>query len=341
MSHINTISEFLLQAGTDYRVFDMARGIRSLESQLFLEIENATRPAPCPRQQHAWFGILFFNKQMSNERYIWFVKLPLDEQGLVIGAARQQFLQIVVDALGQSLEKPNNTNNQLPDNPFTFIPNQQQLADFNSIARVALNIPLSHHVNLAEQYITTPEQHDWRAVSLQGIADFTASLQQSARKNLLLNRFLTLAPEMQYALCASLENHSIGEDISTLLVTWYQQDIEDEKRLHSVLRGLCQSQAKAAVHTLLTLILNSEKGLSRSTLMLIAARHWQYMTEPAILTLYVELLAICEDDTFIGLFSDLVQIPEIRESMLSILRWPEKSPQLTQAVGQLFGQNTP
>ena len=36
MSQINTISEFLLQAGTDYRVFDMARGIRQLESQLFL-----------------------------------------------------------------------------------------------------------------------------------------------------------------------------------------------------------------------------------------------------------------------------------------------------------------
>ena len=61
MSQINTISEFLLQAGTDYRVFDMARGIRPIASQLFLEIESASVPAPYPRQQHAWFGILFFN----------------------------------------------------------------------------------------------------------------------------------------------------------------------------------------------------------------------------------------------------------------------------------------
>ena len=126
MSQINTISEFLLQAGTEYRVFDMARAIRPIEAQLFLEIESGTVPAPYPRQQHAWFGILFFNKQMSNERYIWFVKLPLDEQGLVIGAARQQFLQIVVEALGQTLDKQNNPNNQLPENPFTFVPNQQQ-----------------------------------------------------------------------------------------------------------------------------------------------------------------------------------------------------------------------
>jgi hypothetical protein len=142
-------------------------------------------------------------------------------------------------------------------------------------------------------------------------------------------------------LCASLENHSIDEDISTLLVNWYQQNVEDEKRLHSVLRGLCQSQAKAAVNSLISSVLTSKNGQTSAVLMLIAARHWQYLKESVILTLYVEILAICNNDTFIGLYSDLVQIPEIREDMLGVLRWPEKSPQLTQAIGQLFGQNTP
>lgn len=341
MSHINTISEFLLQAGTDYRVFDMARGIRLLESQLFLEIENATLPAPCPRQQHAWFGILFFNKQLSNERYIWFVKLPLDEQGLVIAAAKQQFLQIVVDALGSTLDKQNNPNKQLPENPYTFIPNQQQLADFNSIGRTELHIPLSKHLDLVEQYLTTPEKCDWRTVSIQGIADFIASLHQEKQRQLLLKQFLTLAPDMQYALCTSLENHKLDTDISSLLIDWYMQDVHDEKRLHSVLRGLCQSSDKTAVKSLLSLILKSESGKTSATLMLIAARHWQYMNDLTILTPFVELLASCKEEIFIGLYSDLVQIPEIREAMLSVLRWPEKSPQLTQAIGQLFGQNTP
>jgi hypothetical protein len=340
MSQINTISEFLLQAGTDYRVFDMARCIRPLDSQLFLEIENATVPVPCPRQQHAWFGILFFNKKMSHEHYIWFVKLTLDERGLVLGAARQQFLQIVVEALGQTLDKPNNPNNQLPENPFTFVPNQQQLADFNSIGRIELDIPLSDHLNLVEQYLANPERNDWRTVPLQGIADFTASLHQEGRKNRLLKQFSTLEPDIQYALCASLENHAVGEDISTLLVSWYQQDVLDEKRLHSVLRGLCQSQAKATVNSLISSVLKSKNGQTSTVLMLIAARHWQYMKESTILTLYVEILAICEDDAFIGLYSDLVQIPEIRETMLGVLRWSEKSPQLTQAIGLLFGQNT-
>lgn len=340
MSQINTISEFLLQAGTDYRVFDMARGIRQLKSQLFLEIESATVPAPYPRQQYAWFGILFFNKKMSNERYIWFIKLPLDEQGLVIDAARQQFLQILIEALGQTLDNQKNPNNQLPENPFSFVPNQQQLADFNSIGRVALNMPLSEHLDLVEQYLLNPDQHDWRTISLQGIANFTASLQHDKNRHLLLTQFSILAPDMQYALCASLENHRIDKDISLLLIDWYHQDVKDVKRLHSVLRGLCQSQAKVAVHSLIALILDSTHGRTSAVLMLIAARHWGCMRESVILNTYIELLAICEDESFIGLYSDLVQIPEIRKTMLEVLRWTEKSPQLSQAIGQLFGQKT-
>jgi hypothetical protein len=341
MSQINTISEFLLQAGTDYRVFDIARGIRPLASQLFLDVESATVPAPYPRQQHAWFGILFFNKQMNHEHYIWFVKLPLDEQGLIISAAIQQFLEIVIEALGQSLDKQNNPNNQLPENPYTFVPSQQLLADFNSISRIELDIPLSGHLGLVEQYLRKPEVQDWRTLPLQGIADFTASLKQGEHRHLLIKKFLTLAPDIQHALCASLENHPLNEDISVLLINWYHQDVKDEKRLLSVLRGLCQSQANTAVNTLIFSILKYANGLTGAALMLIAARHWQYLKEPSILILYVELLAVCEDESFIGLYSDLVQIPEIRDVMLGVLRWPEKSLKLTQAIGQLFGQNTP
>jgi hypothetical protein len=340
MSQINTISEFLVQAGTDYRVFDMARGIRPHTSQDFLEIENATVPAPFPRQQHTWFGILFFNKKLSDERYIWFVKLPVDEQGLVISAARQQFLQIVVDALGQTLDKQKQTNNQLPENPFTFVPNQQQLADFNSICRVELALPPSVHFDIAKEYVTYPDKHDWRTVPLQGIADFTASLKNDNNKQLLLAQFSKLAPDMQYALCASLENHQIDINITKLLIDWCYQDKQNQQRLSSGLRALCQSQANLEVSRLIISLLDDSNGQNNTVLMLIAARHWHYLKEPSTLELYVEQLATSNEDLFIGLYPDLVQIPDLRETMLEVLRWPKKSPQLTQAIGQLFGQKT-
>ena len=37
---INSISEFLLHAGTEYHVFDLGRRLEPTDSQTFLEIEN-------------------------------------------------------------------------------------------------------------------------------------------------------------------------------------------------------------------------------------------------------------------------------------------------------------
>jgi hypothetical protein len=339
MSTINTISEFLLHAGTDFRVFDMARGIRPLETQLFLDIETAQQPAPFPRQQHAWFGVLFFNKSASTTHYIWFVKFPLDEQGLVIAAARQQFLQIVVEALGQTLDKNTNDNNQLPDNPFTFVPNQQQLADFNSICRQNLDLPASQHFAKAHRYIVEPTKYDWRDVSLQGLADFTCVLNKEPYKRLLLTQFSVIAPEMRHAICTSLENHVLDHDLTNLLVDWYEQHSNDEQILSATLRGLCQSVQQLTVKTLLYSILGTKNGQNSAVLMLIAARHWRYLTDNEMLVRYMQALANCDTDSFIGLYSDLVQIPQTRATMLSVLRWPIKSPELTTAIGHLFGHN--
>ncbi|HBI76406.1 MAG TPA: DUF3549 domain-containing protein, partial [Alteromonas macleodii] len=52
----------LLHAGTEYQVFDLGRRLEPTDSQTFLEIENGSAYAPYPRQQHAWFGIVFWNK---------------------------------------------------------------------------------------------------------------------------------------------------------------------------------------------------------------------------------------------------------------------------------------
>lgn len=336
MSHINTISEFLLQAGTDYRVFDMARGIKKLSSQQFLNIEHALFPAPYPRQQHAWFGLIFNNKQLGSEHYIWFVKLPLDEKGILISAARNHFLQIIVDALGQQLENNQQVNGQLPENPYSFMPNQQQLADFNSISRNELNLGQSVHYPAALAYIRQPEQIDWRQIPLQGIADIGALARQKETINLLVDKFPLLAEDVQTTLCASLEHQAIGNKLSQCIHAWLMQDFNDIKRLQSTLRALSQSTSNKLVRELILQILNSKHSLDQNILILLAARHWQQLNDQQISILFINKLAEVNTELFISLFADLVQLPTLRQTMLNILRWPQKSAQLTAAIGQLF-----
>ncbi|MFT5312184.1 MAG: hypothetical protein ACI8Z9_000661 [Paraglaciecola sp.] len=336
MSHINTISEFLLQAGTDYRVFDMARGIKKLSTEQFLNIENALIPAPYPRQQHAWFGLIFCNKQLGSEHYIWFVKLPLDERGILISAAQNHFLQIIVDALGQQLENSPGVNGQLPENPYSFVPNQQQLADFNSISRNELKLGQSVHYPAALAYIKQPKQMDWRQVPLQGITDIGALARQKDTVNLLVDNFSMLAEDVQTSLCASLENHIIESKLSQCIHTWLMQDFKDVKRLQSGLRALSQSTARQLVRAMILKVLNSQHSERQDMFILLAARHWQQLNDEEVLILFINKLAEVDTELFINLYTDLVQLPTMRQQMLNVLRWPKKSARLTAAIGQLF-----
>lgn len=338
MTQISSISEFLLQARTQYKVFDMGRCIRPLTSQTFLELENGTLPVPYPRLQHAWFGLIFFSHDLNSEHYIWFVKLPVDEQGLVISASRNHFLQLIIDALGQQLEHTANANGQLPENPYSFLPNQQQLADFNGISRGAFNLPPSAYHQVAVKYFKAPKQQDWQQVPLQGIADIAALVQQEDTLALLLNSFADLAPQVRMHLLASLENQPIDDRLSQRVIDWCLANLTQESELQHGLRALAQSTSKDAVKSLLYQVLQSEHGTNINTMVLIAARHWQYFSDPDLLTLYINRLAELDDQLFISLYADLVQIPSVRPFILAVLRWPDKSAALNSVIEQIFSE---
>lgn len=336
MTQISSISEFLLQAKTEYRVFDMGRGIRPVPDQTFLELENGLLATPNPRLQHAWFGVIFFSRELSNEHYIWFLKLPLDEQGLVITATRNHFLQIITDALGQQLEHNKNAKGHLPENPYSFLPNQQQLADFNSISRSALSLPPSTYYQQAMNYFNHPKQQDWQQVPLQGIADIAALIHQEDTVTLIINSFNDLAAPVRTHLLASLENYTVEERLSHFIIDWCMAHFQQDTQLQHGLRALSQSTDKVPVKTLLTKVLQSEHGSNVNTMVLIAARHWQYCSDKDFLALYINQLAELDSELFISLYADLVQIPCIRPDILAVLRWPEKSPKLTRIIGQIF-----
>lgn len=339
MSHISTISEFLLHAGTDYRVFDMGRGIRKLSSQNLLDIENGTIPAPYPRQQHIWLGVVFYNKQLSEQHYIWFIKLPLDEQGKLVSASRNHFLQIIVDALGQQLEHNAQRNGQLPENPYTFIPNQQQLADFNSISRQVLKLGQSEHYQNALAYLHQPEQHDWTLVPLQGIADIAAQATEQDIQSLLLQQFDKLASPVRNALMVSLENQALTVKLTELMLQQIKQPQAEPQQRLNALRALSQSQATGLVSQAIEYALTHANA---DILTIIAARLWRQLDNEKLLRQYLQCLATTQaEDLFTALFSDLVQIPAIRQQMLDSLRWTDKSVELTQAVGRLFSRQQP
>lgn len=338
MSPISTISEFLLHAGTDYRIFDMGRSIRDLPSQSFLDMENGQLQPPYPRLEHAWFGIIFWDKTRSSQHYIWFVKLPVDEQGKIVAAARSHFLQIIVDALGSELENAESKNAQLPDNPYSFIPNQHQLADFNSISRKSLSLGESQFYGQALHYVKAPLVIDWQTVALQGLADVAANHQQQQIYLTLSGQLANYPKAVQSALLTSFENHPVEIKIVEQIALLLSDNPTDIGIWQQGLRSLCQSPCEILIKQLIDDCLAGELKNEQGILVVISGRLFRYLSDQTLLKSYLD--AVAQADTSYALyqatFRDLVQIPSLRELMLGSLRWADKSKVLTAAVGSLF-----
>ncbi len=335
---IDTISEFMLHAGTDYRVYDMGRGIESMDSQKFIELENNQLPAPCPRTGHAWFGIVFWNKKTSHEQYIWFVKLPIDERSLIVQAARNQFLEAVVTALGSELEKNAEQGGQLPENPFIFNPSQQQLADFNAMIRRDLGLSTREGLGKAIDYIKSPATNTWQDLALQDIADLAAHINQDDIAIAVNQNLATLPVQVLTALCSSLENTSFEDALTDQLIDLFVTAQYAETQ-HMILRGLKGSQCTDKVAMFIEALL-TEGQPDTECLVIIAGRHFRLLENEALLITFCSKLI--EHDSsyqlFRGIYSDLVQVPTSRIGLLKLMRKTDLPTPIANAIASLYQQ---
>lgn len=335
MTSISTLSEFLLQSGCQYRVYDLGRAIRKLDPQTFLDIENNRKAHPYPRLGYAWLAVLFWNKQLSHQQYIWFLKLPLDEQGMLVSAARNHFLGIVLEALGKQMD--NASPDTLPEHPYGFVPGQQQMADFNALVRRAMKLPESEHLANVQAYIRAPADQEWQSLALQGLADLAASLDDPKTRQLFISQFTALHQQVQLTLLNSLENHQLDVGLSEFVLAQMAAHPTQPAWQIAGLRALSQSQADGLVADTLSKLLQGEQ-IDSDLLITISGRHWHRLLPHDLLSPYINLVAEHTPDLFAPVFADLVRLPQLRTAMLAMLRSTDKSPALTQAIGRLFSE---
>jgi hypothetical protein len=355
-SSYGTLSEFLLQAGTEYLVIDVSRTRQIIDNQVLFDCELNKIPFPTPRQGHAWLCVVFWNKQINQEHYIWFVKLPVDEQSLLMQAARDQFLHIVVTALGKELEQMESQQAELPENPFVFAPNQQQLADCNATIRHSLKLPHRAEIKAAVNYLKAPNVQPWDSLAVQDISDLAlqmtraqtdeeaqASVAEALQQEIehAFNQNIEVLPSpVCVCLFSTLEGCRISESSIDCLLDYHSRC--ESSLAPMVLRALASSQTHKVRDYIHSLISN-EQSLDLETLVVIAGRHWQLLVPDVnskhdYLTLYFE--KVIRSDTsyalFRGVFADLVQLPQLRVFVLAMLRSQTQSDNLNKAIASLF-----
>ncbi|WP_371372822.1 DUF3549 family protein [Thalassotalea aquiviva] len=342
MNSIATISELLQLSDSSYRIFDLGRTVSKIPKEQFKLIEQAMQPYPFPIQGHAMLAVVFWQKQ-SLAPYIWFVKMPLDERGLLNQAARNHFIAIILEALGNDLSQDPSAKQEelLKSNPYNFTPSQYKLASLNSIIKRDLKQSASQFYEHAQLYFAGKIGFDsWQGVAIQGISDFAARTEQKDNEAHLIAALDKLPPQVFAPLASALENHKLSYPLIERLLQLGQQELKkaapDIAYLANILRALSGHADHPKTRDFINLVLNSKLN-DLNLFITLCGRCWSAFTHSDMLMIFLEKIAATDDfELFAGIFQDMIAIPQVRPTLLQCLRNEQRSEALSKMIGQLF-----
>ncbi|RRJ84016.1 DUF3549 family protein [Aestuariirhabdus litorea] len=348
MNATGTLTEFLEQSEIRLQVFDMGRRICPLPRQQLLEVELRQRPYPYPFLQQAWLGFLLSDQREGAVPVIWFLKFPLDREGKLVEACRDDFLLRIIKSVGEKLElgSVDPSVDALKETPYAFKPEPERMACFHARAARSLGLPPSSFYPAARDYFAGTALENWPALGLQGIADLCARLDQDHNAD-HLQRLLPVLPAVPLELlCCCLENEAIDAELTGAIRQRALGLLEEEAPsglIAALLRGLSHSQAPRIRQPLIDQLLASPIGRDTEILAAIASRCWTDLEEPGRLQRFLEQLALnsAGADCFNRVLLDLMMLPNLQALIMAQFRNPERSEALGQAIGGFLSLGAP
>lgn len=343
---VPTLAALMKTANANWRVYDLGRKIQTLSKADFELIEDNRKPYPFPIQQKARMALVFWQQDSAGpearaQSFIWFLQFDLDELGMVKLQQRDHFISLVIKELGSQLIESNDEKSSTLDNhPYSFTPDQNRQAAFNAIVKKDLGQPASIYFEHVQAYISGQLSQDkWQELSIQGIADFASRIDDAKNEQDLCVILPELSVQILSVLGACLEHQTISLKLTETILTVLSQKVadNDKEAVMHLLRALAGSKAQQLIEQQLTELLNSELVNDLSLFIIISGRFWSYLNKTELLHLFFDKLSTHhEQEVFNGLFSDLVAVPEVRLSVLTLLRDPNRPESISRALGDIF-----
>ncbi|NNF96748.1 MAG: DUF3549 family protein [Halobacteria archaeon] len=344
---MQSLNDFLQQAGFNYVVYDMGRRMVQLTLQQFNQFENATMAYPTPLQQHAWLGIIGWQDDEKSQHFIWFLKLPLDELGKINPLARDELLHYLIEQLGQQLltsEKTATTEIEPTALPHGFTPGEESMAMFHAKAAQHLGQPPSRFYEHARQYLSGEQGYDqWAFVGMQGLADVIVRLNQQDNQDLLQQALPHLPTQPFGQVCRYLEHETISPQLAKTIINRASNEKDPEHSRANVvasLRAIAGCPDQNLRRAFIRKVLAEEYARDIEVLAAISGRCWEDLKNDELCRLFLNTLAINTSGQtgFTHLLMDLLVIPGMRGAVMQCLRDPGRSKELAQAMGQFFSQ---
>ena len=340
---ITSIGQFLQSMGLQARYFDMGRQITEIGSSKFQQFEHQESAYPTPYLHHAWFALLLWDAEAVDTPLLWFLKFPLDEQGKLVLAERDQFLKQLLVALGSNLEATKQGKQLaavLEGNPYVFTPAPERQAAIHARVNLLLKRPPSDHYQAAVHYLSGNLNH-WQELGVQGLADLAVRWQE--HQDTLTKALADMPAQPLISLCQCLENESINGALGRVLKQRVDQVLDSQTPnttlLAALIRGLSQCQALELRQKVLLRILGSAAAEDIEILVSIGTRCGQDLCTPTLCVPFLEALAKHRQDSFNHVLSDLLFSPALRPHIVACFESTQLSQTLTTAIKGLLTKN--
>ena len=334
---ITTLGDFLKAGQTEYQVFDIGRCLTELSQEQFDAVEHQQQPYPYPIARQAQIAVLFQHKSAEQPPYLWFLQFPLDERGLLNLAARNQYLEYVINALGHEItgELTEEQQEQLQQNPYLLTPSETQRAALHAHVQCQHNLSPSIHFEAAEAYLLKPNgSQNWQNIGLQGLHDVAARLmQRNDISTAIAEHFASYPNGVRSPLAAALEHQSIPAHLRNALLELI--NTADSELTTDALRALASASDEPRVQKQVASLIETANS---DQLVVIAARLWRVLAEPTILNSYLNAIAKLDVTLFDALFQDIIALPTVRPQLLSLIAQQQLSEPVQQALNRLKSQ---
>ena len=339
MQSIDSLHDFFVRTGAEVRLYHLGRRVVPCELESLRALEHDGAAWPAPWQSQARLAMVFRLGDLQDP-LIWFLALPLDEQGQLDPAARDAFLQRLLETLGRNVqglgrEDSSEIDNLMKDNPLAFTPSTTFQAMLHARASHDFERPASQHLEPVEAYLSGQQTLDWQALGLQGLADFAVRMDADAQHQ-LARSIATLPSEVLVSLCYCLEHVAILDELADCLRQRGEQaasdgDIETFCACVRAVSGADEEKTGDWYDTLLA----DEQACGPDLLAAMAGRGWHHLEHAERLPRFLTRLANEPRADFSAVARDLALIPRLRLPVLMTLREAEPTSPIGRRLASL------
>lgn len=361
MATLEGFYDFFNALGVTARFFDLGRRIQPISSQQFRRCDQYQSPYPSPYLGHACLGIVFWEAETDEDHLqalpsktvnpmLWSLKFPLDEQGFFCPQARQQFLQQILVSMGNNVSAAQSgkaLQSVLDNNPFAMkLTDDRQAAYFAKVSLALGRAPseqFRHVSHYLEQLPSNPKQ-EWASLSLQGLAELAC--RHADVEEHLIQALPHLPQPVFSSLCHLLEHEKISHHLCKAIIDTANQHVKTTASSElnpwqpAAIRAISfsdhSSTRQGFLQSLLSPILQEKQTADIESIIAMASRCPQDLTNPSLTSQYLEVLAHFGEETFMTVASDLLRIAEVRPHLLASFRNADRSDSLSACIGALY-----